>query len=74
MCVHLLTTSAMSSSSTSSFSMRWPFWSVGQRRFLLADLLFELRHAAVLQLGRLGVVAGALRPLDLAPNLLELLP
>ena len=39
MCVHLLTTSAMSSSSTSSFSMRWPDCSDGEARLLLSNLL-----------------------------------
>ena len=68
MCVHLLTTSAMSSSSTSSFSMRPPFWSIGQPRLLLADPPLELRDRAVLQLGRFRVVARALRALDLVPR------
>ena len=53
--------------------MRWPFWSVGQPRFLVLDLPLELRQPAVLQLGGLRVVAGALRALDLEAHLLELL-
>ena len=72
MCVHLLTTSAMSSSSTSSLSMRVTCLQLRQPRFLLADLLLELRDASVLQLGRLGVVARALRAFDVAADLLEL--
>ena len=36
-------------------------------------LLFELRELAVLQLGRLGVVAEALRPFDLGAHLFDLL-
>ncbi len=43
-----------------------------QTSLLVLDLLLERRQAAVLQLGRLGVVAAALRPLDLDPHLLEL--
>ena len=39
---------------------------VGQLRFGGADALLELGHAAVLELGRPGVVARALRVLDLA--------
>ena len=39
---------------------------LGQLRFGGADALLELGHAAVLELGRLGVVARALRALDLA--------
>ena len=46
---------------------------LGQPRFLLLDLPLELRQPAVLQLGRLRVVAGALRLLDLDAHLLELL-
>ncbi len=41
---------------------------LGQLRFLLLDLAFELRDLAVLQLRRLLVVAGALRALDLEPQ------
>ncbi len=41
-------------------------------RFVLLDVGFELRHLAVLQLRRLGVVAAALHPFDLAAHLLEL--
>ena len=41
------------------------FLQLGQPGFLLADAPFQLGQAAVLQLGRLGVVAVALRPLDL---------
>ena len=46
---------------------------LAQPRFLVLDLLLERRQPAVLQLGRLGVVAGALRALDLEAHLLELL-
>ena len=67
MCVHLLTTSAMSSSSTSSFSMPLALLQLGEPRLLLLDLLSRAAGTrAVLQLGRLRVVAGALRALDLA--------
>ncbi len=72
-CVHLLTTSAMSSSSTSSFSMRLAlFCGAGQAFFLRAHLTLELGQAAVLQLRRFAVVAAALRALDLQAKLLEL--
>ena len=48
--------------------------SAGRRRrlFVLADLAFELRNAAVLQLGCFRIVAGALRTLDVLPQALEL--
>ena len=39
--VHLATTSATSSASTSSLSMRWPPSVVGQARLLLLQLLLE---------------------------------
>ena len=58
--VHLPTTSAMSSSSTSSLSSRGPL-PARRPAVLRLDLRFELRDAAVLQLGRPGVVAVPLR-------------
>ena len=69
MCVHRLTTSAMSSSSTSSFSMRG---AEVRRASRSLDLLLELRQPAVLQLRRLRVVAGPLGALDVQPQGLEL--
>ena len=44
----------------------------GEVRLAHLDFLFELRQPAVLQLRRLGVVAGPLRPLDLEPQGFEL--
>ncbi len=38
---------------------------LGELQLFVLDLLFELRRAAVLQLGRFRVVAGALGALDL---------
>ena len=73
MCVHLLTTSAMSSSSTSSLSMPRPCFAAAAMPFFFgADLPLDLGQPAVLQLGRLAVIAGALRALDLQSQLLEL--
>ena len=46
---------------------------LGQTRFLLADLLLELRHAAVLKLGGGRVVARALGPFHLLPHRFQLL-
>ena len=41
---------------------------LGEARFLLADALLELGHAAVLELRGLRVVAAPLRLLDLDPQ------
>ena len=46
---------------------------VGEPGLLLANSPLELRQLSVLQLRGLGVVAGALRQLDVEPHLLELL-
>ena len=73
MCVHLLTTSAMSSSSTSSFSMRCVPCS-SAARFGFANPLLELGQRAVLELRGFRVVAGALRALDLAARAVRVLP
>ena len=44
-----------------------------EARFGIANLLLELRHAAILQLRRLRVVAAALRAFHLEPHRLQLL-
>ena len=43
-----------------------------QARLFVPNLLFELRHTSVLQLGRLGEVAGSLRGIELASHRFEL--
>ena len=73
MLVHFATTSAMSSSSTSSFSIRCVFCSSARRASASWIFRLELGQPAVLQLRRLLVVAGALGALDLEAHLLELL-
>ena len=47
------------------------FLQLGEPRLRLADSLLELRDPSVLELGRLRVVAGALRLLDLEPSRLR---
>ena len=69
--VHLATTSAMSSSSTSS--LRKPASPVGALLRLAPSSLLELRDLAVAQLGRALEVGLALGALGLAVGLLELL-
>ena len=68
--VHLLTTSAMSSSSTSSFSIFWAAWSSSRRLGGLGDLALELGQLAVADLGGLLEVGLAL---ELGALVLELL-
>ena len=71
MWVQRLTTSAISSSSTSSLSIRWPFCRSASRASSSLICCSSCGQPAVLQLGRLRVVAGLLRPLHLQPHLLE---
>ena len=58
--VHLATVSAMSSSSTSSFSMRAVLLHLGQAGVLGLELLVELHQRAVAQLGGLLQIAAPL--------------
>jgi hypothetical protein len=71
MFVHLPTTSAMSSSSTSSFSMT--FRRVGAAAVRLLNAFLQIGNPAVLQLGSLGVIADALCRGKLVAGVFELL-
>ena len=72
--VQAATTSAMSSASTSSLSMRARRSCASSARLLVLELALELRQRAVAQLGGALQVAVALGALGLLAGLLELLP
>ena len=70
--VHLLTTSATSSSVTSSFSIFSSDWSSSRRSFSRRELLLQLDQPAEPQLGGPLEVAVALGELELVPHLFDL--